>query len=183
MPSTASVTDPVDADDDWDMAAGIAESLGRATLLKLAQRNVDDIQKWCLRMAGTMTGEFNAPRALSYLELAVAVGYRSDETVDHARRDCAELLQRAKDLAQETKLLVKAVELKVKEQEDATKAEAEAKAKAEAEAEAKARAEEDAEPEDDGTDAAATEVGSDTSSSPAGDEQPDLYEAEKDPPW
>ena len=166
MPSTASVTDPVEAVVDWELAAVIAEGLGRATLVKVAQRNVDDIQAWCLRMAGTMTGEFNSARLLSYLELAVAVGYRGDETVDHARRDWSELLERAKHLAQETKLLNKAVQLKVDQEVEAAKAVAETEAGLA-----------------DNTDAVATETDADGSTSPSADEQPDLYEAEKEVPW
>ena len=120
-------------------------------------------------MARANFGEANALRALSYLELAVAVGYRGKETVDlPAERDWANLLLRAEHLAHETKLLVEAVELKTKQDEDA----------------ARAVAEVDAKPADDGTDAAAVEADSDGSISPEPHQQGDLYEPEEEElPW
>ena len=48
MPPTASVTDPVEAIVDWDIAELIAERLGYGTRHRVAQRDPHIVRQWCL---------------------------------------------------------------------------------------------------------------------------------------
>jgi hypothetical protein len=60
----------------WAAAADLADALGRRTLRLVAERDTDAIIVWALEMArASNVSEFMAPRAASYLELAVLVGH------------------------------------------------------------------------------------------------------------
>jgi hypothetical protein len=61
---------------DWDAAADVADALGRRALRLVAERDTAAIIDWSLHMARECdTSKFMAPRAASYLELAVLVGH------------------------------------------------------------------------------------------------------------
>jgi hypothetical protein len=63
---------------DWDVAVNLANALGRRTLELVALRDADQAREWALQMASAhgSSSAGNAPRAASYLELAVLLGYK-----------------------------------------------------------------------------------------------------------
>jgi hypothetical protein len=66
---TTSIT-PVD----WDAVEAIATRLGAHTRRLVADRDPDLIFAWASRMHRECGGDFNAPTAMTYLELATLVG-------------------------------------------------------------------------------------------------------------
>jgi hypothetical protein len=77
--SSESIVTPDEAVD-WKAAADVADALGRRTLRLVAERNTEAIIECALRMAReSSTSAFMAPRAVSYLELAVLVGHSAPE--------------------------------------------------------------------------------------------------------
>ena len=85
-------------------AVSVAEGLGRATLIRVAQRDADAVQEWCLQCARANVGEANAPRAASYVELAILCGFTGTEAEElHARLDWDDLVRRAERLAAEVR--------------------------------------------------------------------------------
>jgi hypothetical protein len=112
---------------DWEAAEMVAARLGWMARKRVADRDAVVVRDWCVQMAGAHTGEGNALRSMTYLELAVIAGYRPREGTGLVGREWKELLQVAQRLAS-------ACALKVKEEEAAKAAAGEkeraAKAKA-----------------------------------------------------
>ena len=92
---------------DWKTAVAAAEGLGRITLIHVAQRDADAVREWCLQMARAHTGQNNAERALSYLELAVLTGHRRTEVDDLVRRGWSEIEKAAAQVVATARLQVK----------------------------------------------------------------------------
>jgi hypothetical protein len=77
---------------DWNAAVKLATVLGRRTLELVALRDADQAREWALQMASAhgSSAAGNAPRAASYLELAVLLGYEpppEPEPVKEAKTD------------------------------------------------------------------------------------------------
>ena len=94
---------------DWKTAVAAAEGLGRITLIHVARRDADAVREWCLQMARAHTGESNAERALSYLELAVLTGHRGPEVDELVRRGWDEIEKAAAQVVATARLQAKRV--------------------------------------------------------------------------
>ena len=128
---------PTDDAIDWEACWSLASRLGAHTRTLIVDRDYEGAREWALQMA-RVHGDAsppNGPRAISYFELAVLLGYCANEIHEDARLECDALLAKVS-------MLQRSVQEKVDAERAALeKAEAEAKAapeKAEAEAEAAA---------------------------------------------
>jgi hypothetical protein len=118
---------------DWEACWSLASRLGVHTRTLIVDRDYEGAREWALQMARAHgdASPPNGPRAISYFELAVLLGYRANEIQEDSRLDWDALLAK-----------VSTLQRSVQEKVDAEKAAAE-KAKAEAKAVAQ-----EAEPEE-----------------------------------
>jgi hypothetical protein len=121
-------TSPTDTID-WEACWSLASRLGAHTRTLIVDRDYEGAREWALRMAHNWgeTTPANGPRAISYFELAVLLGYRANETQEDARLDWDALLAKVSTLQRSVQKKVDA------EKAAAEKVKAEAKAVAESE--------------------------------------------------